>query len=176
MMKDSDRNFRANWSTAQFDVPTRNCVSCVKLSRQQIWAVFGVFPAKIKNSGCTGRSANNSHKTWSVVKLAGRGTWLFSRQCKQASRTSLDVPFDCEVESQFTLRPGRAGKAPAVWRRKEEVSLTILNQLHRTNDDTESRSFVSYVDLKWSETSVLTLHLWNLTDRSPFAVVSSRLV
>lgn len=80
----------------------------------------------------------------SVVKLAGRGTWISERQCKQAGITTLD----CEVESQFTLRPGRAGKTPAVWCRQEEVSLAILNQLHSTNHDTEGRSFVGCVDLK----------------------------
>lgn len=43
MMKDLDWNFRANWIALEVEAPTRNCVCCVKLSQQQIWAVFYDF-------------------------------------------------------------------------------------------------------------------------------------
>lgn len=89
------------------------------------------------------------------------------------------MPFICEVWSQFTLTDqamqGKKKKSRNLVH-KEEVSLNVLKQLWRSEDDTEGEDFfVRYVDLKWSETSVGVSHRWNLADRLVFVVVSSGL-
>lgn len=79
-----------NWIVLKVEVPSGNCVCCVKLSQQHNWAVFWDFhflflkgkKKKLLRYACS--SANNSHQTCGVVKLAGRDTWLFYQQRKQA--------------------------------------------------------------------------------------------